>query len=258
VLYLASANPAVAFPDSGRWQKALDKVEFLVVQDILASGLTDMADVVLPGAADVEKSGSVTSLDHQLSKLGKARKPVGEAREDFDILAGLYAKLAPKAEAIKLASVIAEIKLLVPAYGKAVACSGGKCRYIVRGRFVPAEKSLTFSQVKGAAAAADGLKLLSGKILFHFGTTSTFADGNLVVAPSGYLEMNPADAQACGVKDGDAVKVTSAVGTAKGTVKLSSKVQAGLVFAPYHFADMNIQQVIPAGSNLAVVQISKA
>ncbi|WP_432821815.1 molybdopterin-dependent oxidoreductase [Trichloromonas sp.] len=258
VLYLAATNPAVSFADSGRWQKALDKVDFLVVQDILASGLTELADVVLPGAADVEKNGSVTSLDHQLSKLGKARKPVGDAREDFEIFAQLYARLAPRAEAVSLAAVIAEIKQLVPAYGKATACGGGKCRHAVRSRFVPAEQSMTFSEVKGPDAAAEGLKLLSGKILFHFGTTSTFADGTLVVAPAGYVEMNPADAETCGVKDGDAVKVTSAAGSAQGKVKLSSKVQAGLLFAPYHFAEMNIQQVMSAGSNLAAVQVSKA
>jgi formate dehydrogenase alpha subunit len=166
--------------------------------------------------------------------------------------------LAPKAEAINLASVIAEIKQLVPAYGKAITCGGGKCRFTVRNPFVPADQSMSFSEVKIPAIAAEGLKLLSGKILFHFGTTSTFAEGNLVVAPTGYLELNPVDALTCGVKDGDAIKVSSAVGAAKGTVKISSKVQAGLLFAPYHFAEMNIQQIIPAGSNLTAVQVSKA
>jgi formate dehydrogenase alpha subunit len=217
-----------------------------------------MADVVLPGAADIEKEGSVTSLDHQLSKLGKARQPVGDACADFEILAALYGKLAPKTESVKLASVIAEIKQLVPAYGTTEACAGERCRRQVRGRFNPAEKSMFFSDVKAPAAPTAGLKLLSGKILFHFGTTSTFAEGNLEAAPAAYVEMHPADAEACGVKDGEVVKVTSAVGTAKGAVKVSSKVQPGLVFAPYHFADMNVQQIIPAGSNLVAVQVSKA
>jgi len=258
VLYLAATNPISSFPESARWKKALEKVEFLVVQDILASDLTEIASVVLPGASDVEKNGSVTSFDHQLSKLGKARQPLGQARADFDILAALYGKLAPKAEAVKLDAIIAEIKQLVPAYGKAGCCGGAQCRHAVRAPFAPADKSMVFSEVKTPAAASAGLKLLSGKILFHFGTTSTYAEGNLVVGSAGYIEMNPADAAACGVKDGEVVKVTSAVGSAKGAVKVSDKTQAGLAFAPYHFADMNIQQVIPAGSNMVAVQISKA
>ena len=160
--------------------------------------------------------------------------------------------------AVTLASVAAEIRALVPAYAKTEACCGGRCRCIVQAPFVPAEKSLVFSVVSQPEAAAAGLKLLSGKILFHFGTTTTYSVGNLSVAPTGYFEMNPADAQACGVKDGDEVKVSSSVGAAKGKVKLSDKVQAGLIFAPYHFAGVNAQQVIPAGSNLAAVQVAKA
>lgn len=260
VLYLAGTNPLISFADNGRWMKALEKVDTLIVQDILASELTELANVVLPGAADVEKLGSVTSLDHRLSKLGKARNPVGNAKADLTILAELYTRLAPNAAPISLTSIIAEIKQLVPGYAAkgANTRTGDNCRHSVRAPFAPADKSLTFSAVKAAAPLAAGLKVLSGKILFHFGTTSTYAEGNLVVAPSGYLEMNPADAKACGVKEGDTVKVASSVGSAKGLLKLSTEVQPGLVFAPYHFSDVNIQQVIPAGSNLAGIQVSKA
>lgn len=257
VLYLAATNPLVSFPESGRWRKALDKVECLVVQDILSSELEAFADVILPGAADVEKNGSVTSLDHQLSKLGKARNPLGEARADLDIFAALYRLLDPKAETITLDSVIAEIKQLVPVYGNGSSCGGERCRHALRTPFAPKEKGLNFTAVK-AAAVPSGMQLLSGKILFHFGTTSTFAEGNLEVAAAGYIEMNDADAQSLGVKDGDTVKVTSALGSAVGKVKVDGKVQAGLLFAPYHFADVNVQQLMPAGTNLVAVSVAKA
>ena len=257
VLYLAATNPLVSFPESGRWRKALDKVEFLVVQDILASELEAFADVILPGAADVEKDGSVTSLDHQLSKLGKARNPLGEARADLDIFAALYGLLDPKAEPITLDTVIAEIKQLVPVYGSVTPCGGDRCRHALRTPFAPKEKGLNFTPVK-AAAVPSGMQLLSGKILFHFGTTSTFAEGNLEVAAAGYIEMNTADAKSLGVKDGDTIKVTSAVGSAAGKVKVGDKVQAGLLYAPYHFADVNIQQLMPAGTNLVAVSVAKA
>ncbi len=34
-LFLAGTNPLVNFPESGRWRKALEKLELLIVQDIL-------------------------------------------------------------------------------------------------------------------------------------------------------------------------------------------------------------------------------
>ena len=132
-LYLAATNPIVAYPESARWRKALEKVEFLVVQDILASELTELAHIVLPSAADVEKAGSVTSLDHQVSKLAKACRLPGDAKEDLEILAALYGRLNVKAEPVTLASVAAEIRALVPAYAKTEACCGGRCRCIVQG-----------------------------------------------------------------------------------------------------------------------------
>ncbi|MEJ2201179.1 MAG: molybdopterin-dependent oxidoreductase, partial [Desulfuromonadaceae bacterium] len=260
ILYLAGTNPLVSYPDSGRWLKALEKVETLIVQDILATELTELATVVLPGAADGEKLGSLTSLDHQLSKLGKVREPLGEAKDDLSIFAALYQRLVPAGSAdCSLAGVIAEIKELVPGYApQGACCSGGRCRPTLREPFRPKEQSLTFSKVKAPPAPKPGLKLLSGKILFHFGTTSTFAEANRTVAPSGYLEMNPEDAQSNGLKEGDTVKVSSAVGSAKGLLRLSDQVPAGLIFAPYHFAEMNIQQVLPSASNLTPVQVSKA
>jgi formate dehydrogenase alpha subunit len=53
------------------------------------------------------------------------------------------------------------------------------------------------------------------------------------------------------------LKVTSAVGSARGAARLSGGVPRGLLFAPYHFADLNIQQVVPEGVNRVAVQVSK-
>ncbi len=75
-LYLAGSNPLISYPEAGRWRKALEKLDFLVVQDILASDLTALASVVLPGAASAEKRGSVTSLDLRVNKLRIAVSPL--------------------------------------------------------------------------------------------------------------------------------------------------------------------------------------
>ena len=257
-LYLAATNPLVSFPESGRWRKALEKVEFLVVQDILSSELTSMADVVLPGASPAEKSGSVTSLDHRVSCLGKALTPVGEAREDLEILADLYARVSGNGrQPLDSAAVLTEMKELTPLYGDICFTGQGRCRPCLKEPYVPEDKSLTYVPVEGTSAET-GLQLLSGKILSHFGTTSTYADACREVAPSGYIEIHPEDAEACGVSEGGRIKVTSTSGSAKGPVLISSNVPRGLLFAPYHFSELNIQQVIPQGRNRAAVEITKA
>jgi formate dehydrogenase alpha subunit len=257
-LYLAGTNPLVSFPESGRWRKALEKVEFLVVQDILASTLTALAHVVLPGAAPTEKSGSVTSLDHRVNCLARATAPPGEAREDWEILAELYRRVTTKDRPLFVDALLAEIKDLVPIYSDVCFPGEGRCRPCLKEPYLPEAHTLRYTPVDQPPLPAPGLQLVSGKILFHFGTTSTGAEGPLAVAPAGYVEMHPADAAACGVQAEGRVHIVSATGSTQAPVRLNDRLPQGLLFAPYHFADVNIQQIIPANSNRVSVQVNRA
>jgi len=104
---------------------------------------------------------------------------------------------------------------------------------------------------------ADGVQLLVGKSASHFGSTSTWADGPLEVEPEGLVQINPADADAAGVKDGGQLKLTSATGSTVGKVRISEAVPPGLLFAPYNFTTLGIQQLIPDGSNRTSVRLAK-
>jgi formate dehydrogenase alpha subunit len=257
LLYLAATNPLVSFPDAGRWRRALAKVEFLVVQDIQESGLTAMAHAVLPGVSFAEKSGTFTALDGRIGCVNRAIAPLGEARPDSEIFADLFVRLRPGADRPQARAVLDELRRLTPLFTEVCTADATGCRTCLREPYRPAEKGLAYTPVEGTAGSG-GLQLLTGKILFHFGTTSTFAPANLEVAPAGYIALNPADADACGVKEGDRIKVTSATGTAQAPARITDSVPPGLLFAPYHFADVAIQQVIPGGANLVAVQIAKA
>ncbi len=257
-LYLAATNPLVAFPESGRWRKALEKVDFLVVQDILSSDLTELADVVLPGASFAEKTGSVTSLDQRVNCLGKAFAPSGDAREDWDIFADLYRRVAKNAQQPFADAVLAEIKELTGLYTDVCFSGQGRCKPCLKEPFRLADASLEYRAARESETPLEELQLLSGKILWHFGTTSTFASGTLEIAAAGYIDIHPADADKLGVKDGEAIKVNSAAGSAQGPARVTDRAARGLLFAPYHFADVNIQQVIPQGQNRVAVQVSKA
>ena len=256
VLYLAATNPLVSFPEAGRWRKALEKVEFLIVQDIFDSELSNLADVVLPGVTFAEKEGTVTSLDNRVSPIKQAIPVIGDARADWEIFAELYNRVSPKGGKVYPDMVMQELKELTGLYTDVCTAGDGWCVSCQKAAYRPEEKGLCYVPASGGHPA-EGLQLLTGKILFHFGTTSTFAEGNLAVAPTGYIEMNPADAAARQIADGDRIQVRSAVGSAEGPVRFSEKIPAGLAFAPYHFADVAIQQAIPAGSNRTAVEIEK-
>ncbi len=61
------------------------KLPRLIVQGVLMSDLTAVADVVLPGAAWVEKDASYINQDGRLQAAARAIAPPGDAQEDWQV-----------------------------------------------------------------------------------------------------------------------------------------------------------------------------
>ncbi len=92
-LYIMGENPLRSLPQPERVLKAFEKIDFLVVQDILATETTNIADVVLPGAAMSEKNGSVTNMEGRHQSFNSVVRPPGKAKPDFEILGMLAEKM---------------------------------------------------------------------------------------------------------------------------------------------------------------------
>ncbi|TYO99258.1 formate dehydrogenase alpha subunit [Geothermobacter ehrlichii] len=253
-LYLAGVNPLVAFPEAGRWRRALEKVDFLAVQDILASELTEMADLVLPAASFAEKSGSVTSIDGRVGYLQPAIGAPGEARPDGWIFAALLGALTGQAAPSE--SVLQqEIRQLCGIH-EDVCFAGNGRKSCLKLPWRPENRSLKLARGAGAAPG-EGPLLLVGKHLAHFGTTTTAAAGPCQVVAEGFVEVNPDDLKTFGLSEGGAVTLTTALGAVKSRVRVNAGLPQGLLFAPYHFADTPVMQLVPAGSNCVPVQVSR-
>jgi formate dehydrogenase alpha subunit len=255
-LYLAAVNPQ-SFPNSSRWMKALEQVEVLVVQDILPTAVTKLAKIVLPGASFAEKSGSVTSLDQRVRALEQAIRPVGKAREDWEIFAELYGRLSKQPVSFSRSSILTELSSLTSLYGDVCFTGEDRHRPCLKQPYNPADKSFNYQSVT-ADGIAEGMQLLSGKSMSHFGTTSTWAPAPLEIEPEGLVQINAADAEAIGIKDGDALKLSSATGSTTGKVKVTNRVPQGLLFAPNNFTALGIAQLLPDGANRTAVQVAKA
>ena len=65
------------------------KLPLLIVQGVVMTDLAAAADIVLPGAAWVEKDAIYTNEQGRVQAASQAIAPPGEAREDWQILAGL-------------------------------------------------------------------------------------------------------------------------------------------------------------------------
>jgi assimilatory nitrate reductase catalytic subunit len=85
-VWIACTNPAQSMPDANAVRKALERAEFVVVQEAFRDAETcDYADVLLPAASWAEKEGTVTNSERRISRVRAAIAPPGEARPDWRI-----------------------------------------------------------------------------------------------------------------------------------------------------------------------------
>ncbi|MEJ2038472.1 MAG: formate dehydrogenase subunit alpha, partial [Desulfosarcinaceae bacterium] len=85
-MYIMGENPMLTDPNLNHARQALQRLDFLVVQDIFPTETTAYADVILPGTALAEKNGTFVNSDRRVSRVRRAVDPPGEARQDWKIL----------------------------------------------------------------------------------------------------------------------------------------------------------------------------
>lgn len=99
-LWIACTNPAQSLPDQATVRRALQRAEFVVVQEAFATTATcQWADLLLPATTWGEKEGTVTNSERRISRVRPAVWPPGEARHDWWIATAvgrrLQARLRP-------------------------------------------------------------------------------------------------------------------------------------------------------------------
>ena len=85
-LWIACTNPAQSMPDQATVRRALERCEFVVVQEAFATTATcAYADLLLPATTWGEKDGTVTNSERRISRVRPAVAAPGLARDDWTI-----------------------------------------------------------------------------------------------------------------------------------------------------------------------------
>jgi formate dehydrogenase alpha subunit len=256
-MYLIGENPLLSEPDITHAEEALDKLEFLVAQDIFLTETAKLADVVLPGVSFAEKDGTFTNTERRVQRVRKAVEPIGESRVDWLITCQVGKKMGAKGFEFKNASqIMEEIASVTPSYGgishKRLEKGGLQwpcptpehpgtpilhTQQFTRGRgqFIPLE----YKPPMELPDKHYPLVLTTGRSLYHFhtGTMTRKVEGLNVLKKEGEVEMNPADAAKLGIAHGDRVKVASRRGEVVTKANVTEASPIGVVFMTFHFAE---------------------
>jgi len=94
----------------------LDRLDRLVVCDVLPNATTARAHWVFPGAAPAEKRGTMVNVRGRVQRLTKAVEPPGEARPEWEFLGELLAQLTGEPAPTSMEALFNRMAVEVPAF----------------------------------------------------------------------------------------------------------------------------------------------
>src|SRR4029077_2218736 len=114
-LYVIGENPLQSEADQNHARRLLERLDFLVVQDMFLTKTADLADVVLPAtAAWCESEGTVTNSERRVQRVRAAVAPPPGARDDIEILSEIATRLGEPWSGLDAESVWNEVRRVAP------------------------------------------------------------------------------------------------------------------------------------------------
>jgi formate dehydrogenase major subunit/formate dehydrogenase alpha subunit len=255
--YVMGENPMISHADQTHVRTAMEKLEFLVVQDIFPTATSELADVVLPAASYAEKDGTFTSTERRIQRVRKAIEPVGHSRADWEILCEIATRAGYNGMRYNSpGEVMEEITRVTPIYGGVsfARIDNVGLQWPCPGQDHPGTPVLhvgTFSRGRGLFSPAQyqppaelpdteyPFVLSTGRCYFHFHTGTMTRRSRLLdrEEPGPYVEIHPEDGKQLGIRNRQWVYVRTRRGEVKTMARLTEAVQRGVLFMPFHFEE---------------------
>ena len=258
-LYIFGEDPIVTDPDTAHIIKALESLDFVVMNELFMTETAQYADVILPGVSYAEKEGTFTNTERRVQRVRKAVTIPGEARLDTDIFIDIMNRMGYPQPHLTAAQIMDEIASVTPSFGgisHARLDAGETLQWPCPSKDHPGTPILhvgKFTRGLGWFYPAEYVPsaelpdedypiiLMTGRILYHYTTRAMTGKtpGLMEIEGKSFIEMNYKDADAIGVKTGDKVKISSRRGQIVSTARVGRKVSQGETWMPFHFPDGN-------------------
>jgi formate dehydrogenase major subunit len=260
-IYIQGEDPIQSDPNRHHVEAALRSMECVVVQDLYLSETAKLAHVFFPGSSSLEKDGTFTNAERRVSMVRKVVEPLG-GLADWQITVGFMNAMGYECHYDHPSEVLDEIARTSPAYSgmsfdkidklgsvqwpcntdapegtevlHTVAFPRGKGSFMLTG-YLPTQERATDQYP---------LLLTTGRILSQYNVgTQTRRTANVVWHDDDLLEISADDAAARGLASGDRARISSRYGSTELTVQISERVNPGIVYTTFHFAQTMVNNL---------------
>jgi predicted molibdopterin-dependent oxidoreductase YjgC len=262
-LYIIGENPVISEADVEHALSPLQKLDFLVVQDLFLTETGKLADVVLPASSFAEKNGTFTNTERRVLLVHRAVLPIRNSLPDWRIICELSQRLDYPMDYTTPQEIFEEIRRVTPSYAgityERLEREGGlqwPCphpdhpgtRFLHKDRFSRGQGQFFAIDYQAPTELPDEeypLILTTGRVLYqyHTGTMSRRAPGLVEKAPECRVEIAAGDADKFGINDGEMVRVKSRRGQIKARAMVSTKAIPGTIFIPFHYYEAAVNKL---------------
>lgn len=242
-------------PNRERMERALERAEFLAVQELFMTETAQLADVILPASSGFEKDGTYTNLERRVQRVRQA-VPSPAGRADWQVLVDLAARFGYDLPYRHPAQIMEEIARAVPTYAgiSYARLEADGLKWPVPSPAHPGTATLyldTFETASGKASFLPAphaptpaltepdypLILQVAASLNHWdtGDRTRRSVGPRRLEPSPFIDISTADATRAGIRDGAMVRVSSRHGAIDVRARVVEALVPGLVRMTPHF-----------------------
>ncbi len=252
-LWITGEEMSLTDADANHMASGFDALEFLVVQELFFSNTCRYADVVLPGAASLEKEGTFTNTERRIQRLYQVMPPLRGVKPDWQIYIEVARRMGADWNYQHPSDIMDEIARVTPLYAGVgyarlegyktlcwpVATDGTDTPLLyLNGFHFPDGKArlypATYQPPQQADSAQYDLHLNSGRMLEHFheGNMTFKSDGISSKVPDSFVEVSPELAAERGVASGSWVRLVSPSGTVRLRVLVTERVSGKQLYVP--------------------------
>lgn len=255
-MYIMGENPVVSDPDQSHVIEGLERLDFLVVQDIVMTETAQYADVVLPGRSFLEKEGTVTNTERRVQFMNRVVEPAGDNRDDWWIITEIANRMGASWSYSCAGDIFGEIRKLTPSYSGITyerlereliqwPCpdeSHPGTQFLHKDKFSRGKGLLSAVEFTPPAEDVDPeypMVLTTGRMLEHFHTGSMSRNSAVLagIHNEAYVEISLPDAGNYDISEGELISVSSRRGSIRIRARISPIPKPGVVFIPFHFAE---------------------
>jgi len=249
-------------PNSHHVAKAIGALDLFIVQEIFMTRTAEMADVVLPGASFLEKSGTFTNGERRVQRVNQAVEPLEGTKPDGQIVVDLMNRMGHSQPDYDPATLLEEISGIVPFFagikweelgdnGKQwpVAPDGQDTPILHKESFTRGKGLFAFNAFKETEEVVSNAEefpyiLTTNRNLEHYNCgAQTRRTANVELVTEDVIFIHPEDAAENGIQDADMVCVESERGKIDIKAKVSDEIKKGVLSTTFHFPEVLVNNL---------------